>query len=62
MIVKVDMIDGKYVICVDKDKKMYAFEKKEINAPSQLKKGWYIEVDDNTGELSFSEHKPSAKK
>ncbi len=61
MILKVDMIDGKYVICMDKDKKMFALDKKEIKAPSELKKGWYVVIDDDGGSVSFSEHKPSAK-
>ena len=62
MILKVDMIDGKYVICMDKDKKMFALEKKEIKPPAELKKGWYVEIDDNSGEVLFSEHKPLQKK
>ena len=46
---------------MDKEKKMYALEKKEIKAPVGLKKGWYVEINDENGELSFSEHKPSGK-
>lgn len=58
MILKVDMIDGKYVICMDKEKKMFALDKKEIKAPAELKKGWYVVIDDNSGDVSFCEHKP----
>lgn len=58
MTLKVDRFEGTLVICTDKDKKLYAIEKSEI--PTEVKKGWFIEIDDN-GTLSVSESRPSRK-
>ncbi len=54
---KVDRIDGTFVICMDKEKKFFAIEKSEI--PSEVKKGSFIIIDDN-GEISVSD-KPIKK-
>ena len=58
MTLKVDRFDGTFVICTDKDKKLYAIEKSEI--PGEVKKGWFIEIDDN-GALKVSESRPARK-
>ena len=42
---KVDRIDGTFVICTDKEKKFFAIEKEEI--PAQVKQGDFIDIDDN---------------
>lgn len=49
---KVDRIDGTFVICTDKEKKFFAIEKAEI--PAEVKQGDFIEIDDK-GAISVSE-------
>ena len=55
MILKVDRIDEKHIICIDKDKKYFAIEKSEITVP--IEKGYFIVIDDN-GNLTVSKEKP----
>lgn len=55
MILKVDRIDDKHVICIDKDKKFFAIEKNEIK--QQVEKGFFIVIDDN-GTLTVSRDRP----
>lgn len=49
---KVDSIDGTYIYCKDKEKNMFAIEKKEISLT--IKKGDFISIDDN-GQLTIDD-------
>ncbi len=42
---KVDRVDGTFVICTDKEKKFFAIEKTEV--PAEVKQGDFLEIDDN---------------
>lgn len=46
----VDRLEGTYVICADKEKKLFAIERNE--APENLKEGDVLRIDDD-GTLSF---------